>query len=238
MRHRALLAAGASGWTPASHANKYAWFPFDDTSKIAHVAGVVTQVDDSSGNGRHISCGSGSAAYAPITATRTVNGLNVLDYNNNLLLLDIADLAQPFTLYAVAKFDTVGAAEADLFGWHDVNLSCLFQKSGKWGMYQGSTDKFASGASDTSLHLFAAVFNGSNSAIYVDGASTAISDTGTLALKLLLIGAGSGSAPITLGQPRLGMDGAFCEAFVASSADDATAVATFRTYAQSKWGTP
>jgi hypothetical protein len=61
-----------------------AWYDASDTSSITHVAGSVSQWNDKSGNGFHLTQATGSRQ--PITGTRTLNGLNVLDFQDAQVL--------------------------------------------------------------------------------------------------------------------------------------------------------
>lgn len=61
------------------------WFDASDASTITESAGAVSQWDDKSGNALHATQGTGSSQ--PTTGVTTLNGLNVLDFANDKLLL-------------------------------------------------------------------------------------------------------------------------------------------------------
>ena len=83
------------------------WLDSADASTITHAANAVAQWDDKSGNGRDVSQAIGSSQ--PRTNTRSLNGLNVIDFDggdymdrNDALGL----VGNPnFTAFIVAKFD-------------------------------------------------------------------------------------------------------------------------------------
>jgi len=70
------------------------WLDASDTATITQAAGAVSQWNDKSGNGRHVT--QGSASLQPTTNTRTMNGLNVIDFDGTSDLLNI-----PFSLYSL-----------------------------------------------------------------------------------------------------------------------------------------
>jgi len=88
------------------------WLDASDTTTITESSGSVSQWNDKSGNDFHVS--QGTSANQPVTGTRTINGLNVLDFNvgtSNVLtratasqLVDSA--TGGFTAFAVWQADT------------------------------------------------------------------------------------------------------------------------------------
>lgn len=73
---------GSGAWTgslPVTGGLR-AWFDASDTGGITSSAGLVTQWNDASGNGRHLTSAS---TGRPSTGTNTQNGLNVLTFTND-----------------------------------------------------------------------------------------------------------------------------------------------------------
>ncbi len=64
-------------WTPAQIKTQ-GWYDASDLSTITDSGGSVSQWDDKSGNGLHLSQGTGSAQ--PETGSEKINGLNALDF--------------------------------------------------------------------------------------------------------------------------------------------------------------
>lgn len=54
------------------------WLDAADTSTITHSSGAVSQWNDKSGNGRHVT--QGTAAAQPTTGASAINGRNVIDF--------------------------------------------------------------------------------------------------------------------------------------------------------------
>jgi hypothetical protein len=100
--------APAGGFAPTDIAGLMGWYDPSDTSSITETAGAVSQLDDLSGNGRHLVQATGS--NQPITGTRTQNGLNVLDFDGSgigqRLYYGTNVAYNPYTIYLVAMSDT------------------------------------------------------------------------------------------------------------------------------------
>lgn len=65
-------------FTPTSITGLRAWWDASDTATITQSGGLVSQWNDKSGNGFHLTQDTGS--NQPTTGTRTINSLNVLDF--------------------------------------------------------------------------------------------------------------------------------------------------------------
>jgi len=72
-------------WTP-SQISTDLWLDADDEATITESAGAVSQWDDKSGNNNHVSQSVGS--LQPGTGSNTMNGLNTIAFNSDLLKLD------------------------------------------------------------------------------------------------------------------------------------------------------
>jgi len=97
-------------WTPALIATE-AWFDAADAGTITESGGSVSQWDDKGPNGWDVAEGSGSRQ--PATGSRTINGVNVLDFDGGDELSH--DFAVPmcrnvdeFLIIAVCQPDTTG----------------------------------------------------------------------------------------------------------------------------------
>lgn len=96
-------------WSPANLASLFAWYDASDLSTITESGGAVSQWDDKSGNGIHVS--NATAAEQPTTGTRTQNSLNVLDFDggdalrNTTGLSFLNDAYQENTVFFVIKSD-------------------------------------------------------------------------------------------------------------------------------------
>ena len=73
---RIAAASSTPSWNPADYA--WAWYDASDTGSISHSSNKVTQWNDLSGNGYHLT--QGTDADRPLTNTVTINGLNALSF--------------------------------------------------------------------------------------------------------------------------------------------------------------
>ena len=111
----AISAAASSGaaapFTPASIANLKAWYDASDTATITASGSAVTQWNDKSGNAYNVT--QGTAGQRPVTGTRTQNGLNMIDFQSNDVLLAATAANWTFmnnatgaTVFVAAFYDT------------------------------------------------------------------------------------------------------------------------------------
>ena len=98
-------------WTPAS-ISTVAWYDASDTSTITESSGSVSQWDDKSGNDHHLE--QLTASNQPSTGTGTIDGLNAIEFQDQLL-------GSPFAQYLNAvtnlpQFDYVAIVLNRTFG--------------------------------------------------------------------------------------------------------------------------
>jgi len=98
-------------WAPSASANVVAWFDASDATSISSSAGNVLQWKDKSGNDYHAS--QSTANKHPRTGTRTINGLNVIDFDGTSDALKYAanffTSNHSYTKIAVYFTDNLGA---------------------------------------------------------------------------------------------------------------------------------
>lgn len=117
---RALVSAPEVAFTPSSIANLGAWFDSADLATIIQSGGAVSQWNDKSGNNYHATQATG--ANQPVTGARTLNGLNVLDFdgsNDRLELFSHSALAAvpsgANTLFVVYQSDIINSNIQTIF---------------------------------------------------------------------------------------------------------------------------
>ena len=99
-----------------------------------------------------------------------------------------ATLSQPNTFFVVAKVGATGAQRFMIDGDGVGGRHAIFQESvTRWQYYAGSL--VDDGASDTSVHIFQATFNGASSVLRVDGASGTTGNTGADSIIGVILGA-------------------------------------------------
>jgi len=203
------------------------WLDAADTSTITEVGGAVSQWDDKSGNGYDVT--QGTAANQPTSGTRTLNSLNVLDFDGNDLLIKTTSptLTQPNTVFFVAELDTTGANRTLLDGAGGAGRNIVRATSlNNWAIYAATF--VTGGTSDTDPHIFRAVFDGASSSLHVDAVSTLTGDPGAQSLVGFAIGATYSATN--------GWDGAIAEVIIVDGTLTAGEIADTESYLANKWG--
>lgn len=84
---RTAAAIGGTGWTP-NHLSPMAWYDASNTATITSSGGAASQWDDLGPRKLHLTQATG--ANQPATGSRTVNGLNVLNFNGTTHFMQAA----------------------------------------------------------------------------------------------------------------------------------------------------
>lgn len=171
-----VASAKLSAFNPSQIAGLMAWYDASDTSSISLSGSDVTQWNDLSGNNYNLT--QGTAAYRPQSGTRTINSLNVLDYQdtNDSLAASTQNEwtfmhdATGCTIFYVANWDTYpGAGD----GWFLVTRNAA-GGPGFGGQFRAETPS----------RLRHRIQN--TTATIVDGSSTSTYTTGTTTLWTIL----------------------------------------------------
>ena len=95
---------GTRPFTPSDIAT-FAWYDASDESTISDTAGAVSQLDDKSSSGYHMV--PKEPGNEPSTGTRTLNGLNVLDFDGvtDMLYVTPQPSNQPPSAILIGVFD-------------------------------------------------------------------------------------------------------------------------------------
>lgn len=224
------LGASSSAWSPtALGSSLWAWFRGDD---VTTSGGVVSQWNDKSGNGRHVS--QGTAANRP--ALSTIGGQQALDFDGSNDVLDSADLdasplAQPFTIFIVAK-DDLGTAGArtmvDANAGLSSNRATVYQPSNVVAFAGGaltSTDNMG-----TTARVLECVFNGASSKFRMNGGTERTGDVGANSWGQIHVGANNGNNVGSF------WDGQIAEIIIASGALSDVTRAMARRYLGRRYG--
>lgn len=86
-RQAMATAQSQQSFDPGSDAGLLGWWDASDTATITDAAGAVSSWADKAGNGALVQ---GNAALQPLTGTRSLNGLNVVDFDGARFLQDAA----------------------------------------------------------------------------------------------------------------------------------------------------
>lgn len=118
-----IVASSKASFTPASIANLKAWYDASDTATITASGSAVTQWNDKSGNAYNVT--QGTAAQRPVTGTRTQNGLNMIDFQTNDVL--VASTASNWTFMHNATGCTIFMA---IFSDTETSYSFILDTAG------------------------------------------------------------------------------------------------------------
>lgn len=217
------VVAGAPPITPT-----VAWYDPSNLSTITQSGGLVTQLDDLTGNAHHLYVPFGSTSFSPSTGVYAIGGLNALLFGQTKKLrTDAFSAAQPITMFAVIQCLFVTGTQQFIFG-ADTSMRTT-QTTNRWAM-EGSTNVASTVAVDFYRHVIALIANGASSILELDGVQIAAGNPGTA-------GVGGNGIIMSEGEPGIGFNGIIGEAMMFSSAlSDPDRLATF-TYLRAKWGT-
>jgi len=163
-----------STWTPLTFAPSL-WLDAAETSTITESGGSVSQWDDKSGNGLHVS--QANAAFQPTTGAVSQNGLNVLEFSTDNLRSAKITQPLPITMFIVAATQDLSSSNRQAIANRGITPT-IFQVNQRWSFYNGSV---VSGSTpiDNNYHVLSALFDGANSELRLDGALEASANPGS-----------------------------------------------------------
>lgn len=106
----------SNGWTPAALPSLSLWLDASDSATITASGGSVSQWNDKSGAGNHVT--QGTSSMQPTTGTTTLNGLNVVSFDgtDTMRTANGACNSAKITFFIVAKDDPGGNYQGALMG--------------------------------------------------------------------------------------------------------------------------
>jgi len=235
-----LKVDGAATWTPLQ-LTLSGWYDASDETTITDSDGSVLQWDDKSTSGNDL--GQIDGARQPTTGTRSLNGLNVLDFNDDVLTTTITPISLSstgVTIFIVAKFENLsgstfrGGLEILPDGL-DINKGINFfnDRNIDFRARRGPSP-FLDGVfspSDTDDHVFGLSYSNTLSSIYLDG-TKGTDSTGTKdrTVQNVYVGGLQGLASVT------NLDGYIAEVFIAPSILSDSDRQKSEGYLAHKWG--
>ncbi len=200
------------------------WLDASDETTITESGGAVSQWDDKSGNNNDVTQATGTAQ--PTTGTRTINSLNVIDYDGSDQLANASlNFTQPITVYAVVETDLTDSASHSIIS-NTAWSAYLRMFSTSLNAFAGNTVSNAAGISTGQPFIVQAVFNGASSEVGRDGSVTT-GDAGTTSWTGTIIGHV---------QFNKRWDGAIAEVIVVENTLTAQQKSDTETYLADKWG--
>ena len=185
-------------WTPSEISTIF-WYDAADVTTITATGNQVTQMLDKSGNNYTLTRASGQVG--PNTGTRTLNGLNVLEWTGNNCLQNISfaynQASTALNVAMVVQIDSPAGTQYFVLAGTSTTatgtrmslrwLNTSFQVLGGSG---GGNIQFPSGVTSPAgqPYLLLPRYNASNSSWRVNGTQTNTGSVGTNAYSILQIG--------------------------------------------------
>lgn len=186
--------AGAAGvaFAPTDIAGPQAWYKADAGTSSVVDGTALSAWNDQSGNARHLTQATG--ANQPVYKAAIQNGKAVVRFDGSNDFMDAAtvNVAQPSTIFVVAKSTVAAAAGHNFVDGTTARQSVYQHTSGVVAMYAGAAEALSGTAWGTAaFHYVSSVFNGASSSMRVDGVAQTLTPAspGTGALTGLRVGA-------------------------------------------------
>jgi hypothetical protein len=240
------VTATPAGFSPLD-LNPTIWLDASDTGTITESGGSVSQWDDKSTNGLDVTQATGTAQ--PKTGTRTINGLNVLDFDGSNDQLEAADAADWVFTRDGSTYTIFAVISADVTGVNMVPLSTQVA-SNVGGMYYGHVLNVIRqsvvgavsnpGQADFTGEYLLTLITDPDNATAADRSLMYI-DSGTVQNNNTLTGSPSTkpfNTPFIVGarNASLWWNGTIAEVIVVNGALTAQQISDTETYLADKWG--
>lgn len=239
-RRRKLIRFGGGGvFTPLS-LSPALWLDASDTTTITHTAGLVSQWNDKSGNGRHAT--QGTALNQPITNTTTVNGKNAIDFNGTTHSMALPSYfnnlsTKDYTIYIAFRPDTTTGTDTLFANEAAGNGLAMYYTSSN---FRGVSTSFGTISDEIALsttiapHIAMLRKNATEFRMFRDGmfGSSKVPSAGFTATFGTWIGASNNGSFNNL------MDGSMCEVLIYEATHTEAQVNSVNTYLSLKWGIP
>lgn len=227
------LSEAAAGLAPPI-AGYIGWWDASDTSSISHTTNSVTQWNDKSGAGLHVTS---SGTARPTTNTRTINGMNVIDFNgsSNGLFLEITNLSPPITVFYVTANDITTGVQ-HVIGRDTASTNSYIAYTNGTAIAIAGSSEASGGTLNTSQHSYCAEFNsGANSNLWQDSTQLVTNASiGNQVLDELAFG-----SSYTSGSPATSyFDGRLAEVIIYNSILSSGDRNSTMLYLKNKWNTP
>lgn len=205
------------------------WYDASDAASITSSVTLVSQWNDKSANGYHLTQGTG--ANQPVTGVDTINSLNALKFTGATPMFmtntTFPTLAQPFTCFAVVKVNNTASSKTAVHGATSGQTAMTFDASEHCLIGMGSN---LSGTSVVTTSVCCTIGNNTSSFVFKDGAQEATGAAGTASMTDIRIGANQ--------TPSAGFDGDIGEVLIYPSSLSTGDRNTVEAYLKAKWGTP
>lgn len=191
---RARVSTSVSSWlnfTPLS-LQPAIWFDAADTSTITASSGAVSQWNDKSGNGRHVS--QATSAAQPTTGTNTQNGLNVITFDGGDWLRTSAETTNSVaTIFGVGNHTSTALGGRFFCGFSTLNFQTTiypFSTVQNATLFAGSEITGPANSVAANKYYFSTWrLNGASSQVFVNGVGGTVGNAGANNASLGTVGA-------------------------------------------------
>lgn len=204
------------------------WLDASDTSTITEAGGSVSQWDDKSGNSNNVV--QGTAAKQPTTGTRTLNSLNVLDFDggDNMTVTLPSVISQPGTIFVVGQFDLTGTAQYFYDSVTAANRVLAFRQSTDVIFMFAGASLTKAGETSVAPYLIACEYNTTSSELVLNGVSAASGNAGSNSFQSFKLGSRYTDASY--------LDGFIAEFLFYDSVLSVSDYSSVQTFLSDKWG--
>jgi hypothetical protein len=225
-------------FSPSEISNLVVWLDASDAGTITQAANKVSQWNDKSGQGNHVT--QGVAASQPTTNTRTINGKNVLDWDGvadfmERLTFTGGSEAQPLTVIVVFEVDSLAnLPNVTLVGSTvaQPNFQYLINPNDKLLLATNAGYFSAAVLTTATPTITQTTFNGASSATLRNGLADGTGDAGTLGMNGIRIATERAASP----NPGSYFNGAIAEILVYGKALSVQETTDVTDYLKNKWG--
>lgn len=233
-----IIASKRSAFSPASLTNMAGWYDASDSSSVTLSSGKVSQINDLSGNARHMV--QATSAQQPTYTTGARNSLNVMTFNGVENMAPSGTFSPTYlTMFIVVK-NEFNDRTATNWNSEQLNLQNGDQASNIYAFQLGTGGSnyyyWADGATNGAWHYFSITrpLTGTNPTATIDAggswSNTRVSGNTIPALSTGRLGIGR---RYDTAQPMYGQIG---EIILYSDIKNATDIGKVNTYLAAKWG--
>jgi hypothetical protein len=202
------------------------WYDASDAATLTSSGGLVSQWNDKSGGGRHLTA---TTTARPTTAVGLIGGRNALRFDGvaNVMTATMSQ-TQPITVFVVARCSSgAGTFGVAVSGTNSLGCAFVYRHGGSntWNAYAGTT-AITAGAADLNAHYWRTEINGASSQIWRDG----VAGTGPANLGSSNIGGN-----LYVGSGGWAWTGDIGEVIVYSGILSAGDITSAETYLRDKW---